>query len=83
MSNVTVNISFQDALLRDIDRVARSEARSRSELLREAARTYIRRRERWGEIFAAGREVARRKKLKPGDVSREIQAFRKSQRQRG
>ena len=46
MSTVTVNISFQDALLRDIDRVARGEARSRSELLREAAREYIRRRER-------------------------------------
>ena len=41
MSNVTVNISFQDSLLCDIDRVARAEARSRSELLREAARAYI------------------------------------------
>ena len=76
MNTVTVNISFQDALLRDIDRVARDEARSRSELLREAAREYIQRRERWGAIFADGQRLALRKRLKPGDVAAEIAAFR-------
>ena len=38
MGNVTVNISFQDSLLADIDAEAKWESRSRSELLREAAR---------------------------------------------
>jgi metal-responsive CopG/Arc/MetJ family transcriptional regulator len=38
MGNVTVNISFQDSLLADIDAEAKREARSWSELLREAAR---------------------------------------------
>ena len=82
MSTVTVNISFQDALLRDIDRVARGEARSRSELLREAAREYIRRRERWVAIFATGEALARQKGLKPDDVAAEIEAFRGAKRQR-
>jgi len=81
MSTVTVNISFQDALLRDIDRVARGEARSRSELVREAAREYISRRNRWKEIFAAGQRIARQKGLQPDDVMSEIQAFRGSKRQ--
>ena len=81
MSTVTVNISFQDAPLRDIDRVARGEARSRSELVREAAREYISRRERWNGIFAAGQGIARQQGLKPGDVAEEIQAFRGSKRQ--
>ena len=36
--NVTVNISFQDTLLGEIDTEAKRESRSRSELLREAAR---------------------------------------------
>lgn len=76
MSNVTVNISFQGALLRDIDRLARDEARSRSELLREAAREYIRRRDRWDGIFASGQKIARSKRLRPDDVVNEIQAFR-------
>ena len=80
MSTVTVNISFQDVLLRDIDRVARDEARSRSELLREAAREYIRRRDRWDGIFTAGRSIVRRKGLKPDDVASEIRAFRGTER---
>ena len=78
MSNVTVNISFQDRLLRDIDRVARREARSRSELLREAARAYLQRKRRWAGIFALGRKIARAKGLKPEDVSGEIRAYRRS-----
>jgi metal-responsive CopG/Arc/MetJ family transcriptional regulator len=78
MSNRTVNISFEDNLLRDIDRAARRESRSRSEFLREAARAYIQRRERWERIFAAGHEIARRKRLSPGDVSREIQTHREN-----
>jgi len=82
MSNVTVNISFQDSLLSDIDRVAKKEARSRSELLREAARAYIQRQERWNDIFALGKRVARRNKLQPEDVSREISAYRKSKAKR-
>ena len=52
MGTVTVNISFQDRLLANIDRIARSESRSRSELLREAARIYIERKERWNQIFS-------------------------------
>ena len=78
MSNVTVNISFQDSLLRDIDRVAQGEARSRSEFLREAARLYIQRKERWAGIFNLGRKIADGKKLKQQDVSAEITSYRKN-----
>lgn len=74
----TVNISFQESLLADIDRLARKERRSRSELLREAARLYIERRNRWNNIFALGEAVARDKGLSEQDVATEIQAYRKS-----
>ena len=77
MSTITVNISFQDTLLHDIDRVAQAETRTRSEFLREAARAYIQRKERWAEIFAAGRRIAVERNLTPEDVSREIGAHRK------
>lgn len=74
----TVNISFQESLLADIDRLARKERRSRSELLREAARLYIERRNRWNKIFALGEAVARDEGLSEQDVATEIQAYRKS-----
>ena len=78
MSTVTVNIAFQDSLLRDIDRVAQAETRTRSEFLREAARAYIQRKERWAGIFAMGRRIAAERNLTQDDVSREIRAHRKS-----
>ncbi len=74
----TVNISFQEKLLADIDKQAKKERRSRSELVREAARLYIERRDRWNKIFALGEAVARDKGLSEQDVTAEIQAHRKS-----
>ncbi len=74
----TVNISFQEELLADIDKQAKRERRSRSELLREAARLYIERRDRWNRIFALGEAVARDRGLSEQDITAEIQAHRKS-----
>jgi len=71
-----VNISFQDSLLADIDEIARQEARSRSELLREAARVYIARKKRWDRIFAYGKSQASQRKLSKADVGSEIAAYR-------
>jgi metal-responsive CopG/Arc/MetJ family transcriptional regulator len=41
MKSNTVNISYNDDLLKQIDEFAHEESRSRSELIREAARSYI------------------------------------------
>ena len=76
MATTTVNISFQESLLADIDKIARGESRSRSELLREAARLYIDRKRRWGRLFAYGRTVVTRGNLTEADVASELQAYR-------
>ncbi|MCK5036465.1 MAG: ribbon-helix-helix protein, CopG family [Candidatus Sabulitectum sp.] len=77
MGTKTVNIAFQEGLLREIDEVARMESRSRSDFLREAARAYICRKLRWINIFAMGREIAEREELTAEDVQKEIKAYRK------
>lgn len=82
MSTCTVNIAFQEDLLREIDAVAKAESRSRSELLREAARAYIQRKRRWADIFSMGRMIAKDRELLPEDVSREIEAYRKEKASR-
>ena len=74
----TVNISFQENLLADIDRQARKERRSRSELVREAARLYIERRKRWNQVFALGETCAARGDLSDKDIEAEIQAYRRT-----
>jgi CopG family transcriptional regulator / antitoxin EndoAI len=76
----TVNISFNDDLLRQIDKVAGEESRSRSELIREAARSYIERKQRWGQIFQLGNRLAASKNLSEEDIAKEISSYRKSRR---
>jgi predicted transcriptional regulator len=76
MKTSTVNISFQKDLLDSIDKVAREESRSRSELIREAARTYIDRKNKWKNIFAFGDRQAKKLGLTEKDIQDEIHLFR-------
>ncbi len=80
MKSSTVNISFSDDLLRKIDRVAREESRSRSELIREAARGYIDRKRRWKQIFDFGKMDAARKGIAEADIETEIAAYRREKK---
>jgi Arc/MetJ-type ribon-helix-helix transcriptional regulator len=78
MPTVTVNIAFQDSLLNEIDKTARKEFRSRSELIREAARLYIERRNQWSDLFLLGDKMVMENQLTEGDVAGEIEAVRAS-----
>ena len=80
MNTNTVNIAFRKDLLKQIDRLAREESRSRSELIREAARMYIERKNRWKAIFDYGTGVSRERDLSEADVLTEIARHRKSRK---
>ena len=77
MRNVTVNISFQDALLPEIDAEAKRESWTRSELLREAARLYVRRQRQWERVFALRDELSKQRSLTKTDIAREIRDVRR------
>jgi metal-responsive CopG/Arc/MetJ family transcriptional regulator len=78
MAVSTVNISFQEDLLDQIDRIAQSEARTRSELIREAARIYIERKKKWESIFSYGESLSSKYKFTEDDVNDEIKQNRNS-----
>ena len=80
MAAATVNISFQKDLLGQIDRIAQNEARTRSELIREAARIYIERKKKWESIFAYGESLSSKYKFTEDDVNKEIQKYRKEKK---
>ncbi len=82
MKSSTVNISFNDELLQQIDQVARQESRSRSEFIREAARSYIERKQRWNQIFTFSESQVKRKKIKEEDITEEISDYRKTYRKK-
>ena len=82
MSTVTVNISFLEDLLAAIDAAAKRESRSRSELLRQAARLYMDRQRKWADVFALGDRLQRDFDLTEEDVQQEIQEVRKKRRRK-
>lgn len=83
MGRVNVSITFPEALLAEIDATARREARSRSELLRVAARLYVERRQRWQDVFRLGDRIRRECGLTEVDVQQEIDAVRRGRGCRG
>ncbi|MDR2066591.1 MAG: ribbon-helix-helix protein, CopG family [Endomicrobium sp.] len=77
MSISTVNISFNKELLLKIDKLAKEEVRSRSELIREASRMYIERKRKWQSLFAYGQKIASQTNILQKDIIDEIKAQRK------
>lgn len=77
-----MNISFRQDLLEQIDEVARTESRSRSELLREAARMYIQRKRRMDAVIEAVRGTVRQRGITEEDVVAEVAAVRAERAQR-
>ena len=82
MKGSTVNISFNKDLLELIDQVAEAESRSRSELIREAARMYIERKNRWDKIFSYGEEKAAESKLTEEDILNEVKEVRRGKKRK-
>ncbi len=80
MKASTVNISFNDELLKQIDRAAKEESRSRSELIREAARTYLEHKGRWKAIFAFAEKKAKAQNLTEEVIAEEIEKERQERR---
>ena len=74
----TVNVSFQKDLLSQIDQIANNEARTRSELIREAVRIYIERKKEWEKIFKAGKEIGATLEISENGIMNEIKEYRKT-----
>ena len=81
MRSTTINLSLPIPLLRLVDQEAKAELRTRSELLREAARVYLAREERWkGLQRYAGRRAKAMGIRTENDVLRMIDSVRRSSR---
>lgn len=71
-----LSLSLPPALLREAERVAKKEGRTKSELFREALRRYLQE-QRWAELRLYGVQQARKLGIKEAEVERVIEAYRK------
>ena len=74
----TVNISFNKDFLLQLDQVANDEARTRSELIREAVRIYIDRKREWERVFETGKQIGSTLEISQKNVMKEIKEYRKA-----
>jgi len=71
-----LSLSLPPDLVREAERIAKQEGRTRSELFREALRRYIEER-RWRGLQRYGAGRARRVGMSEGDVERAVQELRR------
>lgn len=71
-----LSLSLPPTLLREAERLAKKEGRTRSELFREALRRYLQE-QRWAALRGYGAQQARKLGAKETDVERLIAEYRK------
>ena len=76
----TENLSLPDGLQAEIEKVARAQERTVNEVLAEAVDRYIRE-EQWQTLKSYGRQKARERGIKEGDVLRLIAESRRENAQ--
>ena len=60
MNTQTFNISLPRELVKKVDKVAKEKYRSRSGLIREALRIYLRRADEWNQMHASFRKKTKK-----------------------
>ena len=71
-----VRVSFQPELLQQLDSFAKEKVRSRTDIIVEATKMYIARKQNWQTIFSLGDRLALENNLSEDDVIKEIKAYR-------
>jgi metal-responsive CopG/Arc/MetJ family transcriptional regulator len=77
MSVAIVEIPFQTDILQQIDSFVDNKNCSRADVILEATRMYIARRQNWQNIFSIGDRLAMENGLSETDVMNEIKAWRR------
>jgi predicted transcriptional regulator len=76
VSRRTVTVSLPPELAKRVDRAAKAEGRTRSELFRQALQQYLAASERWNRIFEYGEEAAGRTGATDGSILRTVETKR-------
>ena len=76
MDTTIINISISKKLLKEADAIAKKESRNRSELFREAVRSYLIRQKELNDVFDYGKSQAKKLGIGRSDISRLIKETR-------
>ena len=80
MSVAIVKVPFQADLLQQVDRFVDEKFCSRTDLILEATKMYIARKQNWQDLFLLGDSLAVENNLSEMDVMDEIKAYRREKK---
>jgi len=73
----TINIPLQNDILIQVDQIANDEAKTRVDLINEAIKIYIERKNEWQRMFKIGEKIGSKLEISEDDVMKEIKTYRK------
>jgi len=77
MSVAIIEVPFQADLLQQVDSFVDEKVCSRTDIILEATKMYIARKQNWQNIFSLGNRLALENSLSEADVMNEIKAYRR------
>jgi metal-responsive CopG/Arc/MetJ family transcriptional regulator len=77
MSVAIIEVPFQADLLQQIDNFVDKKVCSRTDVILEATKMYIARKQNWQNIFSLGDRLSFENNLSETDVMNEIKAYRR------
>jgi len=77
MSVAIIEVPFQADLLQQVDSFVDEKVCSRADIILEATKMYIARKQNWQNIFSIGNRLALENRLSEADVMNEIKAYRR------
>ena len=77
MAVATINLAFDDDMMRQIDYFANNESLTRTDLIYNSVKMYINRKQRLQELYTYGESIAAKNNFTEDDVMEEIKNYRK------
>jgi len=78
MAVATINLSFDDDLVKQMDLIANTASITRNQLIYNSVKMYINDRQRLKELYAYGESIAAKNNFTEKDVFEEIKEYRKN-----
>jgi metal-responsive CopG/Arc/MetJ family transcriptional regulator len=78
MAVATINLSFDDDLVRQIDMISNNESVTRTDLIYNSVKMYVNRKQRLQELFSYGERIAAENNFTEKDILDEIKNYRNS-----
>jgi predicted transcriptional regulator len=78
MAVATINLTFDDDFVKQIDQIADNESLTRTDLIYNSIKMFINRKQRLQELYKYGESIAAKNNFTEEDVMDEIRNYRKT-----